>query len=82
MITASDIEPRLGEGEGLGPDLHQLLPQAGQRPLRDCLGQGQCPHEVGEIVGQRMQLETHRIGGDIENPRGGVRGVIPSKRVY
>ena len=34
------------------------------------------------LEGQRMQLETHRIGGDIENPRGGVRGVIPSKRVY
>ena len=48
----------------LGTNLDQLLPQAGQRPLRDRLGQGQRPHEVGEIVGQRVQLKTHRIGGE------------------
>ena len=48
----------------LGTDLDQLLPQAGQRLLRDGLGQRQRPHEVGEIVGQRVQLETHRIGGE------------------
>src|SRR5882757_5909140 len=51
-----------GVAHDLGPDLHQLLPQAGQRPLRNRLGQGQCPHEVGKIIGQRVQLKTHRIG--------------------
>jgi hypothetical protein len=30
----------------------------------DCLRQGQCPHEVGEIVGQRMKLKTHGVGGE------------------
>ena len=48
----------------LGTDLDQLLSQAGQRSLRDRLGQGQRPHEVGEIVGQRVQLQAHRIGGE------------------
>jgi len=35
-----------------------------ERPLRDRLWQGQRPHEVGEIAGQRVQLKTHRIGGE------------------
>jgi hypothetical protein len=48
----------------LGTDLHELLPPAGQRLLRDRLRQGQRPHEVGEIVGQRVQLKTHGIGGE------------------
>ena len=30
-------------------NLHKLLSQAGQRPLCDRLGQGQRPHEVGEV---------------------------------
>jgi len=50
----------------LSPDLHKLLPQAGQRPLRDRLEQGQRSHEVGEIVGLRVQpkvpYETLREG--------------------
>jgi len=41
----------------LGADLHEFFPQAGQRPLLDRLGQSQRPHEVGEIVGQRMKLK-------------------------
>ena len=44
----------------LGVDLDELLPQARQRPLLDCLRQSQRPHEVGEIVGQRMQLKLCR----------------------
>ena len=40
----------------------------------------------GEAAGQTvMHLHIHlipRYVGDIENPRGGVRGVIPEKRIY
>ena len=40
----------------------------------------------GEAAGQTvMHLHIHlipRYTGDIENPRGGVRGVIPDKRIY
>jgi hypothetical protein len=53
-----------GVAHDLGTDLDQLLSQAGQRPLRDRLWQGQRLHEVGEIAGQRVQLKTHRIGGE------------------
>ena len=40
----------------------------------------------GEAAGQTiMHLHIHlipRFRGDIDNPRGGVRGVIPDKRIY
>lgn len=40
----------------------------------------------GEAAGQTvLHLHIHlipRYSGDIENPRGGVRGVIPDKRIY
>lgn len=40
----------------------------------------------GEAAGQTvMHLHIHlipRYKGDIDNPRGGVRGVIPDKRIY
>jgi hypothetical protein len=49
---------------GQEPDLDQLLAQAGQRPPLHRLGHRQCAHEVPEIIGQRMELKTHGIGGE------------------
>jgi hypothetical protein len=53
-----------GVTHDLGTDLDQLLPQASRRPLHDHLRQSQRMREVGEIVGQSVQLQTHRIGGE------------------
>ena len=39
-------------------DLHQLLPQRGQRPVLHLLQQGQRPHEVDQIVGQDVSLRA------------------------
>ena len=42
----------------LGADLHQLLAQRGERPLCDFRRQRQRAQDVGEVVGQRVQLEA------------------------
>ena len=49
----------------LGADLHQLLSQCRQRPMLHLFGQGQSPHEVGEIVGQGMKLEAHLVVAEL-----------------
>jgi hypothetical protein len=53
-----------GMRDDLGADLHEFFPQARQRPLLDRLGQCQRPHEVAEIVGQRMKLKPDGVGGE------------------
>jgi hypothetical protein len=50
--------------DDLGADLDRLLLEAAQRPRLRRRGQRQRPHEVAKIVGQRMELETHRVGGE------------------
>ena len=47
-----------------GADLDQLLAQRGQRPMLDPLRQGQCAQEVGEVVGERVQLEAYSVVPD------------------
>ncbi len=47
--------------DDLGSDLDQLLPQRGQRPVLHFLRQSQCPHKVGEIIGQDMELKPNGV---------------------
>jgi hypothetical protein len=48
----------------LRANLDQLFLQARQRPILDRLRRRQSAQEVAEIVGQRMKLETNRVGGE------------------
>jgi hypothetical protein len=48
----------------LRANVDQLLLQAGQGPVLDWLGRRQRAQEVAEIVGQRVELETHSIGSE------------------
>jgi hypothetical protein len=50
--------------DDLRADLHQPVPQRRRRPLADRVRQGQGAEEVGEIIGQGVQLQPHRVGGD------------------
>ena len=52
---------RSGRADDPGADLDQLLAQRGQRPLLDLLRQGQRAQEVGEVVGQGVELEPHGV---------------------
>ena len=45
----------------LGADLHQPLAKRRQRPLLDLIRQRQGAQEVGEVVGERMKLQPHRV---------------------
>ncbi len=48
----------------LGADLDQLLPQTRQGPRLRSRGHRQGPHEVAEVVGQRMELKANRVGSE------------------
>ena len=50
--------------DDLGADLDQLLLQARQRPVLDRLRRRQRAQEIAEILGERMTLQTHRVGGE------------------
>ena len=51
--------------DDLGPDLDQLLPDRGQRPVLDLFRQCQGPHEVCEFVGQGMKLEPDLVVAEL-----------------
>src|SRR5262245_689607 len=65
-------------GDYLRADLDHLLSQRGQGPLRDLARQGQRAREVGEVVGERVELETHGVASDgrARQPRP-LDGVLP-----
>src|SRR5262247_2707818 len=48
----------------LRADLDQLVLQTRQRPVLDRLRRRQRAQEIAEVVGERMKLEPHRVGGD------------------
>ena len=48
-------------GDEPGSDLDRLIPQTGQRPVLDFLRQCQDPHEVGQIVREGVNLESHLV---------------------
>jgi len=45
-------------------DLEEFLPQAGQRLRLRRLGESQRPHEILEIVGERMKLKADGVGSE------------------
>ena len=47
----------------LRADLDQLVLQTRQRPVLDRLRRRQRAQEIAGVVGERMKLEPHRIGG-------------------
>ncbi len=67
--------------------LHDILEAAKRLLDRECKPDGyNVGVNCGEAAGQTiMHLHIHlipRLHGDIDNPCGGVRGVIPDKRIY
>jgi hypothetical protein len=63
--TSAQLEDRVeAVADDLGPDLDQLLAQAGQLPRLCRLGHRQRPHELAQVVGQRMELEADGVGGE------------------
>jgi hypothetical protein len=48
----------------LRADLDELLFQGRQRPILDRLWRRQRAQKIAEILGERMKLETNRVGGE------------------
>jgi 2-phospho-L-lactate transferase/gluconeogenesis factor (CofD/UPF0052 family) len=77
LVVAAAVAPRsaasaLGHLEDniaavahhLRADLDQLVLQTRQRPVLDRLRRRQRAQEIAEVVGERMKLEPHPIGGE------------------
>lgn len=66
------LEPdRAPVADDLRADFDQLVAQGDHRPMADRLGQGQSANDVGEVVGQGMQLQSHRVGGQAATGQAG-----------
>ena len=50
--------------DDLRADLDEFLLEARQRPIFDRLGRRQRAQEVAEIIGERMKLKPHGVGGE------------------
>ncbi len=61
-----------------GTDIHQLLSQCRHRPVLYFRRQGQCPHEVGEIVNQGLKLEPNGIVVELAARQSGPFDGVPA----
>ncbi len=61
-------------GNDLRSDLHRLLAQGGEAPLLDPFRQDQGAQEIGEIIGQGVQLEAHAVA-----PEPGALHAVPDR---
>ena len=59
--TSASWKTRYRPGARSGADFDQLLAQGRERPLLNLLRQGQRAQEVGEVVGQGVELEPHGV---------------------
>jgi hypothetical protein len=60
-------------------DLDQRLAQAGQRPRLRRHGHRQHPHEIAEIVGQRVELTTDALAAkERQDSRAHLIALLPS----
>jgi len=50
--------------DDLRAHLHQPVTEGCHRPMADLIGQGRFAEEIGEVVGQGIQLQPHGIGGE------------------
>src|SRR5262249_32810922 len=65
MATSANLEDNIAAvAHHLRADLDQLVLQGSQRPVLDRLRRRQRAQEIAEVVGERMKLEPHRIGGE------------------
>src|ERR1039458_9839863 len=65
MATSAILESDIAAvAHHLRADLDQLLLQARQRPVLDRFRRRQRAQEVAKVVGERMKLKPHGVGGE------------------
>jgi hypothetical protein len=59
------LEDRIAAmADDLRADLDQLLLERRQRAVLDQLGRRHRPQKIAEIIGERVKLKTHGVGGE------------------